>query len=854
MKINLVPEPRSIESRLGAFIVLSDDASGSVVVTYDGETTRAAARLLAERLGGCARPAARVSGKAVRLRLAETLDFAAELPSDRRVEAYRLDVTSDGVDLCALTPEGLLRGSATLLQMVQRKADRLVIPCARIEDWPQFRYRGAADWLINVEVNRWVYDWADGPEAFRARIRRKLDFCFDHKINLVWFDGLGWGTKRLPGYTALMRECNRYARQRGIKLEFGGYGGGYGTAYQAGEIYRCGIFGRVHQNRRSYPDGEVYACRGWAGHNEGISRLYGTCLSNTSLCREKLDDLTRFVQAVQPSFIYIHDIDAGFWTQSEETWKNRCPACRKRWPNDALDAEDGQAGAFAEWFRTVRSEVSALPEQGDYSPARDLVLTFVSPLYTGYNETKPTDVWEREMRYYECLSRAIGPAVGVEFGLREQFYAPGGEKKIGMLRKRIDQVGHGHGLHSLTFVGGDNYFNDDLTTAAGALAHFYEGSESVYLSNGGMHQAPVQLLNASFLWNGRVNGFREEPADETATAALLAEVAAGLWKPPELLAPGAAFDQMCVRLWGRVAGRAMSRALQTKCESLGPISHVWWSITQTIGQLRLGDETLPIANVFASRGRATALALKYARRAAAVSDDEEIGWFVRCLEVGERFAAAMDCLFQLRVGEAAAEKRLKTVFVELKRHIRKHFPGPSTDALGGDPGCWLETIAQIEALAKEYAKRSQSGERIGNFQIRWRLSPVRPLAGSLAALTLPTAEEIRNWKQRTFPWAFCDLQKELACLTPAEGFVVFSGRLRFPGRGLGELRVGYDGPVKVWLDGREVFQDLAGINPSKVDKATIPVGDITGTHEVTIALASNGGNACGLFVRLCSKG
>lgn len=822
MNIDLVPEPRRLKPLPGAFVGPLDGASEGVVVAYDGAAARAAALLLAEKLGGRALPAARVAGKAIRLRLAETLDFAAELPSDQCVEAYRLEVAPDGVELCALTPEGLLRASATLLQMVRRKAGRLVLPCAMIEDWPAFRYRGAADWLVNVEVNRWVYDWADGMEAFRARIRRKLDACFAHKINLVWFDGFGWGTQRFPGYAALMRDCNRYARQRGIKLEFGGYGGGYGTAYQSGEIYRCGYFGRVLQNRRSYPDGAVYACRGWTNYNEGQSRLYGTCLSNARLCREKLDDLKRFVQAVQPGFLYIHDIDAGTWTQAEATWKNRCAACRKRWPNDALDAVDGQAGAFADWFRKVRRAVDALPERGGYAPARDLVINFISPLYTGHAETRPEDVWEREMRYFECLSRELGPAAGVEFGLREQYYAPDGGKKIAALRWRLDRVGHGHGLHVAAFVGGDNYFNDDLTTAAGALAHFYEGAESVYLSNGGLHQAPVQLLNAAFLWNGAVDGFREEPADAPAAADLLGEFIAGRRKPAELFAPGAAFDRLCTRLWGRAAGRAMSRALQARHEGLGPVTHVWWSITQSLGLLRRDDEVFPLANVFAARGRATALALRFARRAAAVSDDEEIRWFVRCLEAGGRFAAAMDCLFRLRAGEPAAGTRLKTVLADLKRHIRKHFPGPSTDALGGDPGCWLGTIAQIEELARGCAKRAPSADRLGNFQIQWRVSPVRRLEGGLETLAPPAVAEVRTWGRRTFPTAFCELQKELARFSPAEGVVVYAGRLRFPGRGAGELRLGYDGPVKVWFDGREVFRDPAGTNPGKVDKAVIP--------------------------------
>ena len=157
-----------------------------------------------------------------------------------------------------MTAEGLLRGAATLFQMTRRENGRIIAPCAVINDWPNFRYRCGSDWLINVEANRWAYDWGDGRAAFLERIKRKLDFCFEHKINMVWFDGFGWNTERFPGYAALMQECTRYARRLGIKLVFAGYGGGYGTAYQPGEIYRCGYFGNVYRNRRPYPDGEEY--------------------------------------------------------------------------------------------------------------------------------------------------------------------------------------------------------------------------------------------------------------------------------------------------------------------------------------------------------------------------------------------------------------------------------------------------------------------------------------------------------------------------------------------------------------------------------------------------------------------
>jgi len=44
--------------------------------------------------------------------------------------------------------------------------------------WPNVSLSLCSDWLLNVEANRWAYDWGDGPKAYLARIERMLDFCF----------------------------------------------------------------------------------------------------------------------------------------------------------------------------------------------------------------------------------------------------------------------------------------------------------------------------------------------------------------------------------------------------------------------------------------------------------------------------------------------------------------------------------------------------------------------------------------------------------------------------------------------------------------------------------------------------
>ena len=860
MRIDLVPRPREIVSGHGGYAV---PAPEELTVSIARPEARPAAEILAARWGGrvVADPGgADPEAYGIRLRLVERAVLPDHLAPDLREDAHRLEVAPEGVELKALAPGGLLCGVATLLQMARREQGRLAVPCAAIRDWPAFRYRCAADWLVNVECNRWANDRGDGRAAFLARVRRKLDFCFAHKINLVWFDGFGWDTERFPGYAELMRECNRHARGLGIKLVFAGYGGGYGTAYQTGENYRCGYFGQVFRNRHAYPDGDDYPCRGWP---ESESRSYGTCLANAALRRLKLEEMKRFVTEVQPGFMYIHDIDAATWPDTERTWLERCPDCRRRWPSDALSSADGQAGACASWFAEVRRELSALPASGDYVPVHDLVTVFTSPLYTHLTEPgAPDNVWELEMQYYETLSREFGPAPGVEFGFREQFSDPAGHKKIGLLRRRLDQVGNGHGIHIIAFGGGDNFRSDDPLNISGALAHFYDGAESVCISNGGVHGEPVQMLNAEFLWSGSANGCREEPADQTEAKRLFEAICRGTHRPPELFATGGVFDRLCARLWGNEAGTLMGRALRARCDGRNPVSHVWWSITHAVMTLKTqGAGSLFVCHEreWERRTQATVAALECAREASSVTEDEDVHWFARCLEVGRRFAEAIRWLVVAEAGrDPAAAARFQTTIDALEEHIRARFRMERTDVLGGDPGCWQETIAELRNLAERFRRQwLEHGGIFGDFVDEWLVSRPMPPAGRLDELACPETKDAVGWPRRGWPGALCNLCGEFFDNEEADAIAFLTRQFECAEAMRLELQLGYHGPIRVWMDGCPVWHDpdRSGLTPQtrpvRHEAAVVPWDVKPGRHDVTIALAVSKDTPAGLFARFC---
>jgi sialidase-1 len=703
-RVELLPTPKQVRWPEGQPVVVArpgDGAAAACIVA--GPEAGYAAEVLAARLKAPIVRQAAHGCLPIELCVDAHADFAARLACDARPEAYRLQIGPAGIKAVAAEPEGLLRAAATLLQLLSVDGGRVAAPQVEITDWPDVRYRSAADWLLNVECNRWAYDWGDGPKNYLARIERMLDFCFQYKINMVWFDGFGWNVDRFPGYAQLMSHCTRAARRRGIKLVFGGYGGGYGTSYQQSEIYRCGYFGQTFLNRRPWPDGPEYRCRGMGRVAE--SRRYGTCLSNAGLCAAKIEEMKRFATAVEPGVMYIHDIDAGTWAASEESWKARCDACRQRWPSDDISSPQGQVGALAEWFGRVRTALDGVTTSSGYRAAQDLTVIFVSPLYTEYYERGPSDLWQREVDYFAALGRLLGPRRNVEIGLREQFYRPGGGMKIAHLRSAMDRAGNGLAIHVIAFGGGDHYLSDDLANVSGAMTPFYHGAESICLSNGGVHEEPIQVLNAEFLWNGRAAGYRTATSDEPSTVALFRRMCQGRCRPAEIFGPGELFQRICQRLWGPAAGREMYLAYMAPGESGdGPVSRVWWSVTSCLARLR----AKPAAKAtdwsaehsrWLRRLEHTRLALAHARQAARLCDHEQVRWFAQSLDVGSRFAEALVDALQLRIHD---DPPVRVHLAQTLRDLEACIPTVSrlekTDLIGGDPGCWLESIANLREL------------------------------------------------------------------------------------------------------------------------------------------------------------
>mgnify|MGYP001597094703 CR=1 FL=1 len=67
------------------------------------------------------------------------------------------------------------------------------------------------------------------------------------------------------------------------------------------------------------------------------------------------------------------------------------------------------------------------------------------------------------------------------------------------------------------------------------------------------------------------------------------------------------------------------------------------------------------------------------------------------------------------------------------------------------------------------------------------------------------------------------------------------------------LFLGYDGPVRVWINDAQVFEGV-GKNPAIVDQSSVAISLKHGVNKFVIALDTNNGRACGIFARYEPEG
>jgi len=460
------------------------------------------------------------------------------------------------------TDEGVLLGAMSVFQLIHDAGGGIEISGVYVRDYPDFRFRAAADWLLNGEANRWALERGQGPDAYKRLCERKLDEALRFKINMVVFDGFGWGLKqRFAGYGPLMRSLNQYARARGIYLVFGGYGASYGMTYQTGPLYESTSYlGEVFKNRESYPDGPTYECMGYSRAKKGVNpRIQGSCRANDELNKLKADELRKFVEAVEPGALYIHHEDFGDIHETQAGWLQRCERCRKRWPNDSLEAPDGGAAGLAHGYSALINAVNSVQSAADgYDASRDCAIILVSPVYMA--ESQPSDDWSQVLELWKNIGLQLPQAKNVLICFREIFPTGyGGEKWLTAFNSVANNAHLSLGTYLFFLGGADGYSTDNPLSATPAMNAMFRGATGIYNFSGDFYDEPMQVINAEYSWNTRSTGFFRDPARYEAAVQLWRQYMSEEGAPPELFGAGGVYEQACNLLYGPKAGPIMAR-------------------------------------------------------------------------------------------------------------------------------------------------------------------------------------------------------------------------------------------------------------------------------------------------------
>jgi hexosaminidase len=220
-QLNLVPMPSSVQLGTGQLVInqsFSIAASGARDASLDRGQQRFLAQL--SQLTGIrfrSKPGD-ASHPTLQIRAEHGRKDTQELGED---ESYQLAISSDGAQLSAATPLGVLNGLQTFLQLVEPTAKGFAVPVVTIKDQPRFAWRGL---LIDVSRHFIPLDV----------LKCNLDGMAAVKMNVLHFhlsddQGFRVESKRFPKlhtegsdgqyYTqAELREFLDYAHDRGIRV------------------------------------------------------------------------------------------------------------------------------------------------------------------------------------------------------------------------------------------------------------------------------------------------------------------------------------------------------------------------------------------------------------------------------------------------------------------------------------------------------------------------------------------------------------------------------------------------------------------------------------------------------------
>jgi sialate O-acetylesterase len=135
------------------------------------------------------------------------------------------------------------------------------------------------------------------------------------------------------------------------------------------------------------------------------------------------------------------------------------------------------------------------------------------------------------------------------------------------------------------------------------------------------------------------------------------------------------------------------------------------------------------------------------------------------------------------------------------------------------------------------------------FLTRANVSELLPGAGKLHGVKYPRNLKQLAWRPLDANNRFLDRHLETTKLAPQDNLFLLRCELDCSEPMKLAACLGYDGPVKLWIDGKEKFHDPEGTNPAWEDRAKAPFNASRGKHEVVVAFGTNNSRGWGIFLR-----
>jgi len=138
------------------------------------------------------------------------------------------------------------------------------------------------------------------------------------------------------------------------------------------------------------------------------------------------------------------------------------------------------------------------------------------------------------------------------------------------------------------------------------------------------------------------------------------------------------------------------------------------------------------------------------------------------------------------------------------------------------------------------------------FITTWKTHEPVPLEEKLDQIKTPPTElpkgEIRTYVDEIFH--LDGFINEHSNWVKHYGLAFFSSSIQLSEPMRLEFLMGYDGPFRLWIDGKSFFIDMNGINPCLPDESGKSILLSAGTHRVDVGMDINRGQAWGFFVRM----